>query len=253
MNEFRRYWKDGALAASKKRERLRGFFRYCAEQDWIGKNPARLIPSPAVPDDATTPLSEAEPARIWEALPVFIRERKQRARGPESDHLERLGWLLELMLWCGPSILDAVLVTPDQIKKGVLTLRRAKTHTKVPGVPLPPFLSAALDQLPPFPGGSYFWTGKGKPETACGNYRRSIRDLGVAARVSGLHPHRFRNTFTKRLLSQGVPIEDVAKFMGHRSIEVTQRITMPGSTSANLPRAIACARRSRRCSQLIRD
>jgi integrase len=41
--------------------------------------------------------------------------------------------------------------------------------------------------------------------------------------VSGLHPHRFRNTFTKRLLSQGVPIEDVAKFMGHRSIEVTQR------------------------------
>src|ERR1039457_4322362 len=37
------------------------------------------------------------------------------------------------------------------------------------------------------------------------------------------HPHRFRDTVAVRLLENAVPLERVAKILGHKSVRVTER------------------------------
>ena len=51
---------------------------------------------------------------------------------------------------------------------------------------------------------------------------RMMRDLGLRAGVTKVHPHRFRRTFATKMLHKGVPIESIQKFLGHAQIETTQ-------------------------------
>ena len=39
VRQFRSTWSDGPLSATKKIERLRCFFRYAKESEWIEQNP----------------------------------------------------------------------------------------------------------------------------------------------------------------------------------------------------------------------
>lgn len=43
LTEFRAGWHDGAFSSLKKLERLRTFFRFGEEHDWINGNPARKL------------------------------------------------------------------------------------------------------------------------------------------------------------------------------------------------------------------
>jgi hypothetical protein len=46
MRQFRAGWSDSPNYATKNLERLRSFFRFCQQDDWIGKNPARSVKAP---------------------------------------------------------------------------------------------------------------------------------------------------------------------------------------------------------------
>lgn len=65
-------------------------------------------------------------------------------------------------------------------------------------------------------------------------------DMKKYARLAGIeeskaHAHNLRHLFGLRLAAKGVPIEDIAKFMGHTSIEVTKiYLEKPQSHYANL-------------------
>ena len=63
--------------------------------------------------------------------------------------------------------------------------------------------------LLPLPGGDTFLV-------------RIVRTL-LEAGVDDVHPHRFRDTVAVRLLENGVPLERVAKILGHKSVRVTER------------------------------
>lgn len=53
--------------------------------------------------------------------------------------------------------------------------------------------------------------------------RIHIRQLGKAAGVSVVTPHRLRHTLATRLINQGVPITTLQKLLGHRFLSTTQR------------------------------
>lgn len=65
-------------------------------------------------------------------------------------------------------------------------------------------------------------------------------DMKKYAKLAGIeeskaHAHNLRHLFGLRLAAKGVPIEDIAKFMGHTSIEVTKiYLEKPQSHYANL-------------------
>jgi site-specific recombinase XerD len=69
LRKFRASWKDNNLAALKKLERLRSFFRFARENGWVETNPAGEIKNPKVSTRPTLPFSRDEMIRILEAAP----------------------------------------------------------------------------------------------------------------------------------------------------------------------------------------
>jgi len=231
MREFRQYWKDGHLAATKKLERLRSFLGYCVDNEWIAKNPASAVKVPEPTQDEqcpTLPFEDDELRRIYDGLPKYAAARHEASRGKaiDSDHLVRFEALIRLMEHSGLAIGDATRLDTSRINGDRLFLRRMKTGTRV-YLPLPPFVMEALNALTPYQGKYYFWTGDGLADTQAGNYRRTLRKLCDQAKVSDAHPHRFRDTFAVRLLREGVPLERVSKLLGHKSIKITEQHYWP--------------------------
>ena len=50
---------------------------------------------------------------------------------------------------------------------------------------------------------------------------RTVRILGDRAGIKGLHPHRIRHTTATKCLREGMPLEEVSKLLGHRSLNTT--------------------------------
>lgn len=50
-----------------------------------------------------------------------------------------------------------------------------------------------------------------------------ICEIFIAANERGLGTHKARHTFADMMLNNGVPLEDVSKMLGHKSIRTTQR------------------------------
>ncbi len=130
------------------------------------------------------------------------------------------------MLYSGLRISDTVKLprTSVDLKTGKMLLRVMKT-----GVPLylrlgPPAIEA-LETLP-IEGEYFFWNGKSKLATAVGNVRRTISRVLATAGVEG-HPHRFRDTFSVRLLEQGEDLRTVQLLLGHQSIKTTEKHYAP--------------------------
>ena len=214
--------------AARSLERLRSFFRFAHEAGWVSSNPALAIKPPLLHENPTMPLDDDELEAIYGKLPAFIAERKAGARGQAatSDHLERLKALLLVLEHTGLRIIDAVQLSTRQILKSHLILRARKNQGDI-NLPLPDEVMVQLRSLTPHGGYLYFWTGEGKPETAAGNFRRTLRDLGAYCRVPDLHPHRFRDSFAVRLLQGGVAIDRVARALGNRSVRIVEKHYSP--------------------------
>ena len=54
-----------------------------------------------------------------------------------------------------------------------------------------------------------------------------LRAIGKSCGIDDCRPHRLRDTFAVRLLTKGVPLEDVSKLLGHSSIAVTEKSYAP--------------------------
>jgi integrase len=228
LRGFRQGWKDAPLAARKKLERLRAFFRFALEGGWVSSNPALAIKPPLLHNSSTMPLDDEELEKVYGKLEQFIAERKATARGQAtgSDHLDRLKALLLLLEHSGLRIIDAIQLNRHQILDGRLVLRAQKNQGDI-NLPIPPHVLLELERLRTNERQLFFWSGQGKPETATGNYRRTLRDLGEYCKVADLHPHRLRDTFAVRLLQGGAPLDRVARALGNRSVRVVERHYAP--------------------------
>lgn len=214
MRQFRATWADGPIYAAKNLERLRAFFRFCLESDWIAKNPARAIKPPKVTDKPTLPFSPEEMARIVEACDRY------------PGNQARLKAFVLTMRYSGLRIGDVIALDRTRLRGGTLQLYTAKTGTAV-CVPLPPAVLKALREIDTNGNGRYFSTGDAKPETARANWSRYLDTLFRLAGIEGGHSHRFRDTFAVELLLAGASIETVSMLLGHASIRVTERHYRP--------------------------
>jgi integrase len=228
LRKFRQEWKDGPRSARKKLERLRTFFKFALEAGWIASNPALAIKPPVDRGDPTMPLDDDELEKIHGRLGEFIAQRRTAARGQASasDHLDRLQALLLLLEHTGLRIIDAVTLNTRNVIDGRVILRARKNRGEI-NLPLPAEVLTELQSFHRYNGGCYFWTGEGKPETAAGNYRRTLRDLGRHCEAPDLHPHRLRDTFAVRLLQNGVTLDRVARALGDSSVRVVEKHYAP--------------------------
>jgi integrase/recombinase XerD len=231
---FRNTWKDGRLAKQKKQSRLIGFFWACVRRDYIIKNPSMGLGRIKVVQVPTDYFPRDEFERIIDATYVYGDPRGGYI--PIEDTRTRLRALTLLMRWSGLRIRDAITLERHRLHGDSLLLYQAKTGTPV-YVPLPPFVIAALQNIPPGPKPNpryFFWSGNGDPKSAVADWQRSYRRLFELANITRAdgslkrcHPHMFRDTFAVEMLLAGVPIDQVSLLLGHASVKVTEKSYSP--------------------------
>jgi integrase/recombinase XerD len=171
-------------------------------------------------------------AKIMEALDRYPER-------PPGRRKEVRAFVLTLR-YTGLRIRDVTMLHRDKIVEDELLLSTQKTAAVV-RLPLPKELVVALDLLP-HNGTHYFWSGFGTPKSAVAAWERTLKGL---FKLSGFHgtAHQFRHYLAKRLLMNGVSVQNVAAILGNSSriVESTMR---RGSQSGRICWARPCGRRS---------
>jgi site-specific recombinase XerD len=213
MRDFRAGWNDGPTYATKNLERMRAFFRFCVQSDWLPKNPAQSIKAPKTKVAPTLPFTSEEMTRILAACEQY-----------PGDAVRMKAFVLT-MRHSGLRIGDTLALDAGRLKDGKLFLYTQKTGTPVL-VPLPPIALKALKELN-VESGRFFTSGRAKPGTARSNWSRYLETVFELAGVEGGHSHRFRDTFAVSLLESGVSLENLSILLGHSSVKVTERHYKP--------------------------
>lgn len=67
------------------------------------------------------------------------------------------------------------------------------------------------------------FTGRGSSRMTPQGIRKMLNVLGDKAHVDHVHPHRFRRTLATNLIHRGMPIQEVAKILGHDKLDTTMK------------------------------
>jgi integrase len=218
LYQFRETWNCSALTAGKRVERLRTFFSFCEDNEWVNKNTAKKLKKPPVKEPPVVPFKDAE----WKALLAAV-DTYPTKNSFGYDNRTRLKAFLLMLRYSGLRIGDVATLKKSRISTdGMLHLRTSKVGVPVRH-PLPPFVLEALKDI----GNAeyFFWSGEGTVKSTVGDWQRAIRRLMKMANVTG-HPHMFRHTLVVELLNKGVSMEHVAAILGN-SPEVCRRHYAP--------------------------
>jgi site-specific recombinase XerD len=222
LSKFRATWKDGPRTAGKKLERLRAFFRFAQDRQWVESNPAAKMKLPKISVCPTMPLTTDQWLNLLTACDKFL------ANAPDEGKLNaiRVKTLLVLMRYSGMRVSDAVTLTTDRLDGNRLFLYTQKTGVPVYTV-LPGSVLRVLEATPRVTDTRYFWSGQGKRQTAVSGWQGKIKTVfdlaGISKGLGNAVSHRLRDTFAVELLLAGVPIERVSILLGHQSVRVTER------------------------------
>jgi integrase len=211
VRKFRESWPNKNMAARKKLEATRAFFKFCNISGWISVNPALALKPGKVTSPVITPITREDFENILKACDAY----------PDKRNRVRLRALVLVMRFTGLRVRDAVTLKKDRIRNGKVFLRTAKTGTDV-YCPLPPVATDALEKIKAT-GDHFFWSGTSKPKSAVGNYQRALRLLFDSAGLPNMTAHIFRHTLATELLLAGQPLETVAQVLGHTSTKVTEK------------------------------
>ena len=189
---------------------IRVFLNYCHAEGWLSRVPK--MDAVKVDEPPTQPLTDEEYAAVLEAA-------KGRTRA-----------IIQLMRWSGIAVRDAsCLLSAELVKSSSgrysVVTDRQKTGIHV-SVPIPPDVAAEVLAAADKGKTRLFWNGNGKAENFSRDRGREISAAFEKASVETeghMISHRLRDTFACHLLSNGVPMEEVSKLLGHTSIVTTER------------------------------
>lgn len=223
---FRATWGEqypSSQTRQKVQARLRGFLRYLHSAGHIQSVPE--LKAIRVDETPTLPFESEQYEELLGLIPkVFSGDKR---------HSAKMRALVQLGRWSGLAIRDASTlergeIVHDKAKKLYrVVVSRQKTGVHV-SVPIPDDVArellAVLNANPKF----VFWHGEGDPESATKYWQREIRKLYPHWKhPEPPHFHRLRDTFAVELLTRGVPLEEVSKLLGHRSVKTTERSYAP--------------------------
>lgn len=171
-------------------------FNFAVESGYLDKNPviARSLNSTA---GRTQPFSPEEIKAILASKYIFRRP--------------YLRAIVLLFLHTGLRISDVIYLKKASISHGILTVKTQKRQTIV-RLELHPEVIDALAAIKSSQGKVYvFATDNGRPIFSLAKH---LGRLFKACGIVGGHAHRFRDTFSVRLLEKGASLYDVAKLLG---------------------------------------
>ena len=207
----------------KELEHVRAFFNYCVDCEWIERNPTRTegrkIHVKVPRGGATQPFTDEEIEvlldacdKITNANMTWVPRARLRAKA-----------LILGMCYTGLRISDIMTLKHSEVRRNGKVTDHVMVKTK--NLVFTRFGERALKALFALPdeGEYFFWSGpeKSKLSTATGSARRTLYTL---QRITGIsvHPHRFRDTFAKKVLEETGDIRVLQHLLGHNSLKTTE-------------------------------
>jgi site-specific recombinase XerD len=133
LTEFRATWKDQALSASKKLERLRGFFRFCVNAHWVKESPASNLKRPKIQPTPTMPFTRDQMSALFSACERYP---DNYGRTGQTNAL-RLRTLLLVLRYTGLRIRDAIQLDESKVEGSRIFLRKQQKTGEPVYVPVP--------------------------------------------------------------------------------------------------------------------
>ncbi len=219
VREFRQSWTVSPLTASKNMSVVKTFFEFAVANEWIDRNPARMLRAPrgqaASHGRERPPFSDEELRRMFHACrTLYGREAAHRYRWTGRD----LEDFISVSLYTGLRISDVCTFHIDRLlPSGECHIRTTKNARKV-FTWAPEWLQQRLRRRAKRIGPLIF----GEHVTIDINvitdvWRRKLNRLWVLCGPwkEKPMPHRFRHTFVRILLERsGVTVRDVAELLG---------------------------------------
>ncbi len=219
VREFRTSWAINPQTGARRMSMLKPFFEYCLSNEWITRNPARLVKNPRGRDagekraEQKLPFTDDEIKRMYEACPKYGTSDRFKWTG------EDLADFISLSIYTGLRISDVALFHIDRMhESGEIRVRTTKAGTHV-YTWVPQWLQDRIRERASVHGPFIFGAHTTKDlDVITDVWRRKLNkvwDLSGPWKVKPT-PHRFRHTFARILLQKpGVTVRDVAELLGN--------------------------------------
>lgn len=209
LSDMLAYWQREAKARDTKRNNLAclsSMFSMCIDWGWCDTNPVQALRKRALgaPVSRTRYLSHDEERALL-----------AHARG----YMEPM---IAFAIDTGLRLEEQLSMTWDQVdlKRREIVVPITKTSTPRV-VPLLERSAQILTHHPRHISSAYVWCKS--DGTRYGKLTRGLAGAAKRAKVTDLRWHDFRRTCGTRRLKAGMPLEKVSKWLGHKTIAVTQR------------------------------
>lgn len=199
---------------------VKTFFRWAHSIDMIPSDVSSKLKSLPIVRKQVQPLTRDEMEGLLAATSQC---------GFTSEIADRVRIFILLQRWSGLACIDAATLPRNLLRAddNLTQVHRTKTDAEV-FIPLPPavaeMLRAHANDHPDY----FFWNPDRMKKTSLicqfGDWLRLVFDrAGVKHGQQEMLSHRFRHTFAVELLLADVPIEQVSKLLGHRTVRTTER------------------------------
>jgi integrase len=218
VREFRSSWNVAPGTAVRNMAMLKPFFEWCLNNEWITRNPARLVKNPkgreVKREEQKLPFTDEELKRMYDACKIYgAGDPRYVWKGDD------LSDFISLSIYTGLRISDVALFHIDRmLPTGEILIRTTKAGTNV-YTWVPQWLQQRIRQRAETHGPYIFGSHQTKTlEVITEGWRRKLKRLWKLCgpwkeRPS---PHRFRHTFARVLLQKdGVTVRDVAELLGN--------------------------------------
>jgi integrase/recombinase XerD len=219
LTSWQAQWTLKAPQARRSRqEKVKNFLKYCLSSGMILTNPAANWKSVKVKftDQNVRALDPQEYEKILSSIALTKMTDVNKAR---------IRALMQLQRWSGLSLVDAVCLSKDELRREGETFRvvtdRQKTGMFINNV-IPTCLGEELLKVKNGNPKFFFWSGSTTAEDAPSYFQKLYRKVFRAAGVDE-SSHAFRHTFAIELLKSGVDVRSVSKALGHSSVAITER------------------------------
>ena len=211
--------KLGPRSKAKMIERLRHFFRFAVNREWLPKSP--VSPDLKAPAGAhrlvnKAPFTDEQLEDIINACDHLEDRRWGNAHGAGLWTGEDMKDFIWVMVYTGLRISDVVLFDIERLHGNQVFLHAKKNGGDV-FTYIPDWLTDRLNaRVKQFGKQPFLIGGTKRLDTVIDTWRRRLGKVFELADVGDERatPHRFRHTFARILLQRGVPVADVADLLG---------------------------------------
>ena len=219
VREFRTSWAINPQTGARRMSMLKPFFKYCVTNEWITRNPARLVKNPRGRDAADNraeqklPFTDDELKQMYDACPKYGNTPKHKWTGDDVADF------ISLSINTGLRISDVALFQIDRMNpSGEIRVRTTKAGKHV-YTWVPQWLQDRIRARAEVHGAYIFGKHTTKDlDVITEGWRRKLQkvwELCGQWKVAPT-PHRFRHTFARVLLQKpGVTVRDVAELLGN--------------------------------------